>query len=72
MDRQINISSAEAKRVFDLLEKVNDLFHQPMKYKDSGVVESFVDVNYQEIKSLYYKVVWNWLPEDLQSEIENS
>lgn len=70
--KSIEIDVSEARRVFDLLEKINDLFHQPMKYKDIEVVESFADDNYSEIQELYYNIVWKWFPDDIQEEIEDS
>ncbi len=71
MKKQLKISATEAHRVFKLLEEVNDLFHQPMKYTDKQIVENFAHENYKEIKELYYDVVWNWFPEEIKSEILN-
>jgi len=71
MSVKIEIELDEARRVLDLLEKVNDLFHQPMKFKDTAQVESFANENYQEIKSLYYDVAWDWMPEDVKEDIQN-
>jgi hypothetical protein len=66
----IQVPLSEARRIFDLLEKIHHLMHQPMYYKDPMMVEKFADDNYVEIKHLYYKIVWNWLPVDVQREIE--
>ena len=71
MSQKIDVSVDEVRRVFDLLDKVNSLFHQPMKYEDSGVVKTFAEANYKEINELYYNVVWEWLPETVKAEIEN-
>jgi hypothetical protein len=60
----------DARRVFDLLEKLNSLFHQPLGYRDIEIVQRFAEQNYQEIKDLYYRVVWEWLPEELRQEID--
>ena len=70
MEKKIEIDLDEARRVFDLLEKMNSLFHQPMKYKDAKAVDAFAEGNYDEIKELYYNVVWEWLPDDVKVEIE--
>jgi hypothetical protein len=67
----INISIAEAEEVFELLEKVNELFHQPMHFKNTELVEKFAEENYQQIEKLYYEVVWNWLPKEIQDKYEN-
>ncbi len=71
MSVKVEIELDEARRVLDLLEKVNDLFHQPMKFKDAVQVEAFANENYQEIRLLYYDVVWDWMPEDVKEDIQN-
>jgi hypothetical protein len=71
MGQKIDVSIDEVRRVFDLLEKVNSLFHQPMKYEDSELVKAFAETNYKEINDLYYNVVWEWLPEAVKTEIED-
>lgn len=69
MTPKIEIDVAEIRRVYGLLEEINDLFHQPMKFRDTGTVETFVKQHYGEIQNLYYQVVWNWLPTEVQEEI---
>lgn len=71
MKRSVRVDVEEARRVFDLLGKLNSLFHQPLSYRDPEVVERFADDNYPEIKDLYYRVVWEWLPEDERQKIED-
>jgi hypothetical protein len=71
MGQKIDVSIDEVRRVFDLLEKVNSLFHQPMKYENSELVKAFAETNYKEINDLYYNVVWEWLPEAVKTEIED-
>ena len=63
------ISPAEVRRVYELLEKLQELFHQPLYYEDPGRVRKFAEANYGEIRELYYNVVWEWLPEDLRKEL---
>lgn len=70
-NNKLEIKTDEAVRIFKLLEDMNDLFHQPMKYKNAEVVEQFSLENYDEIKDLYYNVVWNWLPLEIRNKIEN-
>ena len=69
MKREVKIEIDEVKRVFYLLEEMNDLFHQKMKYGDSEYVETFAKKHNAEISQLYYETVWNWLPKDIQDEI---
>lgn len=71
MTKQVSISVDEIKEVFELLEKINDLFHQPLSYRETEIVENFANSNYQEIKKLYYDTVWKWLPEEEQKLYEN-
>lgn len=70
MSKKIEVDLEEVQRVFALLEDLNALFHQPMKCKDSEYVSNFAKKNYPEIKDLYYEIVWNWLPKDVQEKIE--
>lgn len=71
MDAYISIPLDEARRVFELLEKLHELMHQPLVYRDIRQVENFVEHNYAEVRDLYYQVVWRWLPEEVHQEIEN-
>ena len=71
MNKSIQIPLKEIKEVFELLEEMNDLFHQQLKYKDTEVVSKFAKTNYPEIKKLYYTTVWNWLPEEEQNNYTN-
>ncbi len=64
--RKIEISLEDAQRVYRLMEEMNDFFHQPEKYNET---EKFAKKNYEEIRSLYYDVVWNWLPQDIKDDI---
>ena len=70
MSKKIEIDLAEARRVFDLLERLVSLFHQPMKYQDKEFISQFVNENFPEIAELYYDKVWDWLPEDVKKSID--
>jgi hypothetical protein len=69
MDEHIKVPLEEARRVFDFLEKAHELMHQPMSYRDPRRVEKFVEDNYAEARELYYRIVWNWLPDWVRDEI---
>jgi hypothetical protein len=71
MTTQIQIPLDEAVRVFRFLEKVHELMHQPLAYQSAHQVERFVEANYPEVRELYYGVVWSWLPEKVQVDIED-
>jgi hypothetical protein len=69
MNKKIEVDLNEVKRVYKLMEEINDFFHQPMNFKN---VEKFAKEKYKEINSVYYDVIWGWLPKDIQNEITNS
>ena len=54
------------------MEKINGLFHQPAHLEDPLQVKEFARDNYQEIKSLYYEILWNWLPDNIKEEFTES
>jgi hypothetical protein len=70
MATQVHVPIDEVVRVFRFLEKLHELMHQPLAYQNAQQVKAFIDVNYPELKELYYNVVWNWLPEQVKSHIE--
>jgi hypothetical protein len=57
----------EVKRVFDLMEEMNRFFHDPTNYSH---VEEFAQKFYPEIRYIYYDILWDWLPEEIQREYE--
>ena len=70
MKESITVPLSEVKEVFDLLEDINHLFHQPLYYQDKETVDKFAEEKYQTIKRLYYDVTWDWLPKDVQKDYE--
>jgi hypothetical protein len=66
---ELTIPLDEAKRVFRFLAVVQHLMHQPLYYEDPQYLAKFMADNYPEIKDLYYHVVWNWFPVDVQREL---
>ena len=66
MSREVTIKLEEMRRVYDLIEKIHYFFHQPMHYSD---VEKFAAEHYPEMKEVYYKIVFKWLPEDVKAEV---
>ncbi|WP_417683389.1 hypothetical protein [Pseudidiomarina aquimaris] len=69
MLRNIEVKLDEVKRVYKMMEQLHDLLHQPEKYRNRDVMESFVQEHYAELSELYYEIVWEWLPQDIQDEI---
>ena len=66
MSREVTIKLEEVQRVYDLIEEIHYFFHQPMHFSE---VDQFAIKNYPEIKQVYRKIVWEWLPEDVKAEI---
>ncbi|BBH11271.1 hypothetical protein [Chromobacterium haemolyticum] len=62
------IDQDEVLRVFSLIEKIHELFHQPDSYTLKNFQE-FGENNYSEIHEAYYKIIWNWLSEENQNRI---
>ncbi|WP_019099921.1 hypothetical protein [Chromobacterium haemolyticum] len=52
------IDQDEVLRVFSLIEKIHELFHQPDNYTLKNFQE-FGENNYSEIHEAYYKTIWN-------------
>ena len=72
MSDKIEVPLDEVKRLFLFLEELNHFFHQPMHYEDHAAVVKYIEGGmYEQIHSMYYHVVWNWLPPAVQKEIED-
>jgi len=69
--KKINVPLSDVQEVFELLEKIQSLFHQPMYFRDKKTVEEFAKQNYKQIKRLYYDVVWEWLPDEEKKRYED-
>lgn len=66
-----SISVSEIKEVYEFLEEINHLFHQPLNYQDSETIEIFAKDHYPQIHKLYYEVVWEWLPDEEKKKYED-
>ncbi|PAW76978.1 MAG: hypothetical protein B9S32_12805 [Verrucomicrobia bacterium Tous-C9LFEB] len=68
----VEIKVTEIRDVFECLEKLNDFLHQPENYRSPEQIERFMQSGaYQNLRHLYYDVVWQWLPPEVQREYEN-
>jgi hypothetical protein len=73
--RMVEVPLDEVMGLFAVLDKLNHFFHEPYNY-EIGKVSKFMGTirepgAYADIHYLYYDVVRNWLPPDIQEEIEN-
>lgn len=68
MISKVEVDVEEIKRVYLLIEKFNEFLHQPANFSK---VDSFAKDIYPELREVYYRVMWEWLPNDLKDEIED-
>lgn len=61
----------EMRELFLLLEDLNEFFHQPDNYSSISQVEKFARQIYPSLEKMYYKTVWDNLPEELKVEFLN-
>ena len=65
----VEVPISEVRELYALLEKLNATLHQPLSFEDPNYMRDFATKNYPALKSMYYDVVWNWLPPDVQEEL---
>lgn len=63
--------SEELRKLYLVLEKLNDFFHQPDNYSEVEKVQQFAKDIYPELHEMYYGVVWQMLPDDLKEELSD-
>ncbi len=71
MTEKIVVDLKDARRVYELMEEINDFFHQPMNFESADKARAFAHSHYPEIRELYYHVVYDWLPRNVQEEFLN-
>lgn len=69
MESTIKVPVDTVRELYALMEEVNDLFHQPLYYKDGDRVTSFADAYYPSIHKAYYKTLWGLLPKEDRDRI---
>lgn len=73
MSKKIEVELDEVKQLYSCLEELNEFFHQPANYRDRERLEKFLsNGGYEKIRTLYYDIVWQWLPDEVQREIEET
>ena len=68
MTKNIEVPLDEVQRVYEMLEKLNGFFHQPLNFEEPKATYKWALDHYDTIHDLYYNVVWNWLPEDVRGK----
>lgn len=67
---KVEIELKEATEVFLLFEKLNNYFHNEKNYQTVSEFRAFSKSIYPEIRKAYYDTTWEWLPKEVQEEIE--
>lgn len=64
MKEHVTISIKDAWRIYELIEELQEFFHQPMHYSKPGDVEKWIKEKgvYSELHHVYYKIVGEWFP----------
>ncbi len=68
MAKYLKIRTDEALRLYRALAKVRYFLHRPNEVITEEITE-FRDKNYTELSDLYYDIVWDWFPEEIQAKI---
>ena len=67
----INVDIRELKKLYYLLEELNDFFHQEDNYLNKEKAKSFAKDKYPLINEMYYNIVWDWLPDKVKNGLTN-
>jgi hypothetical protein len=67
MNQKITVDLIEARRVFELIERLHQFLHDPSNY---GECNEFAHQIYPEVRDIYYDVIWGWFPRETQREYE--
>ncbi len=71
MSEKIEVELDDVKRLYACLESLNEFFHQPLNYRNTEDLDKFLaEGGYEKLRTMYYDIVWNWLPLEVQHEIE--
>lgn len=71
MSDKIEVDVDEVKRLFAHLEELHEFFHQPSNYDDAASVKKFLQNGaYERLRTMYYDVVWKWLPPETRHGVE--
>ncbi len=68
---KIEIDQTEIVEVFKVLGRLNTFLHQPMHFDDVEYAQRVSAEIYPALSKAYYHTVWNWLPTEIQKQIED-
>lgn len=68
---KIEVEGKEVVELFQLMERLNHFFHQPLHFETKESVEEFARSVYPDIHKAYYETIWGWLPKSERERIES-
>lgn len=63
------LNKEDIMEIYLLMDKLNEIFHDPERSGDVNVIQKFGDIYYPIIHKLYYKTLWNALTIEQRKEI---
>ena len=63
------LNQNDVMEIYLLMDKLNEIFHDPDRSGDINIVQKFGDEYYPLIHKLYYKTLWNALTLEQRKEI---
>ena len=63
------LNKEDIMEIYLLMDKLNEIFHDPSRSEDINIIKKFGDTYYPIIHKLYYKTLWNALTIEQRKEI---
>lgn len=63
------LNKEDIMEIYLLMDKLNEIFHDPSRSEDIDIIKKFGDKYYPIIHKLYYKTLWNALTIEQRKEI---
>ena len=63
------LNKEDIMEIYLLMDKLNEIFHDPSRSEDIDTIKKFGDKYYPIIHKLYYKTLWNALTIEQRKEI---
>ena len=63
------LNKEDIMEIYLLMDKLNEIFHDPSRSEDIDTIKKFGDKYYLIIHKLYYKTLWNALTIEQRKEI---
>lgn len=63
------LNKEDIMEIYLLMDKLNEIFHDPSRSEDINIIKKFGDAYYPIIHKLYYKTLWDALTIEQRKEI---